>query len=211
MSTSLKEALEKIGLKSSDKGRDKHVVRKHHGGHIHSTGSGQDGRKDEHGRSHVNRDGQYRNQEFRQSKGGGLRQRDDQHQQVTPSQNQSERSARGQSADKNLHSDQSGAAPRNRFSPQNHQTSSTANLNSQQRPTGQRPQRQQNFCEACKKILPDVELYHHDNKNLSGEWLCCLCADKYKIPDNCRQTNQSDFSKKRIFRREYGATKRFFG
>ncbi|MBF0206505.1 MAG: hypothetical protein HQK53_06415 [Oligoflexia bacterium] len=66
------------------------------------------------------------------------------------------------------------------------------------------------FCDSCRKTLPDVEYYEHDIKNICGKWLCCLCADKLKIPDSFRQTNQSDFSKKRIFRREYGATKRFF-
>ncbi|MBF0315070.1 MAG: hypothetical protein HQK52_16725 [Oligoflexia bacterium] len=72
------------------------------------------------------------------------------------------------------------------------------------------PRRSSNFCDSCKKTSSDVELYEHDIKCLTGKWLCCMCADKLKIPDTCRQTNQSEFARKRMFRREYGATKRFF-
>ncbi|MBF0300438.1 MAG: hypothetical protein HQK51_17095, partial [Oligoflexia bacterium] len=69
--------------------------------------------------------------------------------------------------------------------------------------------RQYTYCEACSKTLPDVEYYEHQNRNLKVKWLCCICADANRISDSCRQTNQSDCAKKRIFRREYGATKRF--
>ena len=70
-------------------------------------------------------------------------------------------------------------------------------------------QQHKNFCESCRKISPDVEFYQHDNKQLKANWMCCICADKHRIPDECRITKQSDFSRKSMFRREYGATKRF--
>ncbi len=68
-------------------------------------------------------------------------------------------------------------------------------------------QKQRNFCEVCSCIYPDVERYNHRNPIIHGtKWICCLCADKNEIHDNCRQTAQSDFSKKNVFRRNYGPT-----
>lgn len=66
-----------------------------------------------------------------------------------------------------------------------------------------------NFCEVCHLHQPDVEFYKHRNPTVNAEWICCSCVDKNFIDDKFRTTEQSDFSKKRIFRREYGATKKF--
>jgi len=66
---------------------------------------------------------------------------------------------------------------------------------------------QQNFCEECKNIYPDVELYHHRNPTTEAEWICVRCADRLKIADQFRQTAQSDTSIKKLFRREHGATR----
>lgn len=68
-------------------------------------------------------------------------------------------------------------------------------------------QKQRNFCEECQQTYPDVELYHHRNKTTEAEWMCVRCADKLKIADTFRQTAQSDTSIKKLFRREYGATR----
>ena len=65
------------------------------------------------------------------------------------------------------------------------------------------------FCDNCEKGYPDVEFYKHRNPTLEAKWLCCECADKFSIPDDVRESNQSDFSKKGTFRRQYGRTKRF--
>ncbi len=64
-------------------------------------------------------------------------------------------------------------------------------------------------CESCKKTTPDVEYYQHSLKTLTAKWLCIPCADQHKILDDCRQTEQSDFSLRKTFRRLYGPTKRF--
>jgi len=64
-------------------------------------------------------------------------------------------------------------------------------------------------CESCKKTTPDVEYYQHSLKTLTARWLCIPCADQHKILDDCRQTEQSDFSLRKTFRRLYGPTKRF--
>ena len=68
-------------------------------------------------------------------------------------------------------------------------------------------QEQRNFCEECKQVHPDVELYYHNNPTSEAEWICVKCADRLKIADNCRQTAQSDTSLKKMFRREHGATR----
>lgn len=70
-------------------------------------------------------------------------------------------------------------------------------------------QMQRNFCEVCERVLPDVELYKHKNPTVDAEWICARCADLSMIPDKYRKTNQSDFSKRGTFRREYGETKKF--
>ncbi len=64
-------------------------------------------------------------------------------------------------------------------------------------------------CEACKGSSPDVEFYEHRNRMLSVRWLCIKCADQHRIPDDCRLTEQSQFSKTGRFLREFGATKIF--
>jgi hypothetical protein len=64
-------------------------------------------------------------------------------------------------------------------------------------------------CGHCKKNQPDVEFYEHTNRSVEAKWLCIPCADKAWIKDECRQTNQSSHSKSGIFRREFGATKKF--
>lgn len=68
-------------------------------------------------------------------------------------------------------------------------------------------QEQRNFCEECQQVLPDVELYYHNNPTTEAEWICVKCADRLKIADICRQTAQSDTSIKKMFRREHGATR----
>ena len=68
-------------------------------------------------------------------------------------------------------------------------------------------QEQRNFCEECQQVLPDVELYYHNNPTTEAEWICVKCADRLKISDICRQTAQSDTSIKKMFRREHGATR----
>ncbi len=66
---------------------------------------------------------------------------------------------------------------------------------------------QRNFCEECQQVYPDVELYYHRNPTTEAEWICVKCADRLKIADSFRQTAQSDTSIKKMFRREYGATR----
>ncbi len=65
------------------------------------------------------------------------------------------------------------------------------------------------FCEVCNRTLPDVEFYKHRNPTIKANWICVQCADTHSISDNFRTTNQSEHSRQRIFRREYGPTKRF--
>ncbi|MDH5581964.1 MAG: hypothetical protein OEY33_08645 [Bdellovibrionales bacterium] len=65
------------------------------------------------------------------------------------------------------------------------------------------------FCEVCNRTLPDVEHYNHRNPTVKANWICVQCADSHSISDNFRTTNQSEHSRQRIFRREYGPTKRF--
>jgi hypothetical protein len=60
-----------------------------------------------------------------------------------------------------------------------------------------------NFCDQCQKTLPDVELYEQRGRT---KWMCVLCADELMILDENRRTAQSDFSKKGMFRRQYGRT-----
>ena len=64
-------------------------------------------------------------------------------------------------------------------------------------------------CELCHKNAPDVERYNHTNKSIDASWLCLPCADRLSIPDDCRQTSQSDFSMRKTFTRQYGRTKKF--
>jgi hypothetical protein len=68
-------------------------------------------------------------------------------------------------------------------------------------------QEQRNYCEACEQVRPDVELYKHRNPTTEAEWICVRCADQLQIADTFRKTAQSDTSIKRMFRREYGATR----
>ena len=69
-------------------------------------------------------------------------------------------------------------------------------------------QQQRNFCGSCEKTAPDVEYYKHNNSSLQARWLCIVCADKHSIPDDTRESNQSDFAMRGIFRRGYGRTKK---
>lgn len=70
-------------------------------------------------------------------------------------------------------------------------------------------QEERNFCELCERIFPDVEHYKHRNPTIDVRWLCLGCADKNEIMDRFRTTAQSEYSKKGIFRREYGETAKF--
>lgn len=70
-------------------------------------------------------------------------------------------------------------------------------------------QQMHDFCDACQRGMPDVEFYKHNNPCVDAQWLCLSCADKNSIPDDCRTTNQSEYSRRGIFRREYGPTKKF--
>ncbi|MGB0454797.1 MAG: hypothetical protein ACPGJV_13895 [Bacteriovoracaceae bacterium] len=67
-------------------------------------------------------------------------------------------------------------------------------------------QRARTFCEVCERTLPDVERYKHRNPMTEAQWICVGCADRLMIEDRFRVTAQSDFSKKRMFRRYYGET-----
>ncbi len=62
-------------------------------------------------------------------------------------------------------------------------------------------------CELCRKSAPDVERYDHRNRSIDAFWLCLPCADRLSIDDACRQTAQSDFSMRKMFKRQYGRTK----
>lgn len=70
-------------------------------------------------------------------------------------------------------------------------------------------QQERNFCEVCEFIQPDVERFKHKNPTVDAEWICAACADKEEIHDQFRLTSQSEFSKKRRYRREFGPTKDF--
>ncbi len=72
-------------------------------------------------------------------------------------------------------------------------------------------QEQRNYCEACESIQPDVERYKHRNPVVDAQWICVSCADKNMIDDKFRVTSQSDFSIKKIFRREFGQTNKEAG
>lgn len=63
----------------------------------------------------------------------------------------------------------------------------------------------QNFCSGCRKTLPDVELYGSP-RGKRDRWLCVGCADEQMILDEHRKTAQSDFSNRKMFRRQYGRT-----
>lgn len=67
-------------------------------------------------------------------------------------------------------------------------------------------QEQRNFCEVCDSVQPDVERYNHRNPTIDAHWICVSCADKNMIDDKYRVTSQSDFSVKKLFKREFGAT-----
>jgi len=69
-------------------------------------------------------------------------------------------------------------------------------------------QEQRNYCEVCDSIQPDVEKYNHRNPTIRVQWICVSCADKNLIDDKFRATAQSDFSMKKTFKREYGATRK---
>ncbi|MCK5072364.1 MAG: hypothetical protein KAQ98_02995 [Bacteriovoracaceae bacterium] len=64
-------------------------------------------------------------------------------------------------------------------------------------------QEERNFCEVCKNVCPDVELYKHRNPTVDAQWICARCADIHQIPDSTRKSSQSDFAKKGMFRREF--------
>jgi hypothetical protein len=70
-------------------------------------------------------------------------------------------------------------------------------------------QKTRHFCEECKLTQPDVELYKHRMPTTEAEWICLSCVDRLMIEDRFRKTEQSDVSKKGMFRRFYGATKDF--
>ncbi len=70
-------------------------------------------------------------------------------------------------------------------------------------------QSHQTVCGNCNKSTPDVEFYNHRSKITRARWLCVICADENSISDETRETNQSEYSRKNIFRREFGRTKRF--
>ncbi|MCC6277717.1 MAG: hypothetical protein IT289_07370 [Oligoflexia bacterium] len=64
-------------------------------------------------------------------------------------------------------------------------------------------------CDHCKKSSPDVEYYEHNVRKVPSKWLCLNCADLNWIDDKFRQTNQSSHAKTGMFRRNFGATKKF--
>lgn len=78
-----------------------------------------------------------------------------------------------------------------------------------ERKQAEKHQTTRNFCEHCNLVFPDVELYKHRMPTTDAEWMCLNCADKLMIDDKFRQTQQSDVSKKKMFRRYFGATKDF--
>lgn len=78
-----------------------------------------------------------------------------------------------------------------------------------ERKQAEKHQTTRNFCEHCSLIHPDVERYKHRNPTTEAEWICLGCVDKLMIDDKFRVTQQSDVSKKGMFRRFFGATKDF--
>jgi len=72
-------------------------------------------------------------------------------------------------------------------------------------------QYQRNFCEQCNGTYPDVERFKHRNYSVDAQWMCVNCADLAEIHDDCRVTNQSEFSKQSKYIRRYGPTKVFEG
>lgn len=78
-----------------------------------------------------------------------------------------------------------------------------------ERNQAEKHQTTRNFCEHCNLIHPDVERYKHRMPTTEAEWICLGCADKLMIDDKFRVTQQSDVSKKNMFRRFFGATKDF--
>lgn len=75
----------------------------------------------------------------------------------------------------------------------------------------QKHQMDRNFCEQCETTQPDVERFKHKNYSIDAQWMCVNCADIAQIHDDCRVTNQSDFSKQNKYIRRYGPTKVFEG
>lgn len=73
----------------------------------------------------------------------------------------------------------------------------------------ERHQETRNFCEVCDLIQPDVERFVHKNPTIDAEWICSACADREQIHDQFRMTNQSEFSKSKRYRREFGPTQEF--
>ncbi|MBL7666329.1 MAG: hypothetical protein JNM93_14435 [Bacteriovoracaceae bacterium] len=65
------------------------------------------------------------------------------------------------------------------------------------------------FCEVCEMVQPDVERFFHKMPAIDAEWICVNCADKCKIHDDTRQTQQSHLSKMKQYKRFYGPTKKF--
>jgi len=78
-----------------------------------------------------------------------------------------------------------------------------------ERKQAEKHQTTRNFCEHCSLIHPDVERYRHNMPTTEAEWICLVCADKLMIDDRFRVTEQSDMSKKKMFRRYFGQTKDF--
>ena len=88
---------------------------------------------------------------------------------------------------------------------ENHRTSTRG----RERKEAEKHQTARNFCEHCSLIHPDVELYKHTMPTTEAEWMCLGCADQLMIDDRFRRTQQSDVSKRKMFRRYFGATKDF--
>jgi hypothetical protein len=78
-----------------------------------------------------------------------------------------------------------------------------------ERKQSEKHQTTRNFCEHCSLIHPDVERYKHRMPTTEAEWICLGCADKLMIDDKFRVSQQSDVSKKGMFKRYFGATKDF--
>lgn len=78
-----------------------------------------------------------------------------------------------------------------------------------ERQQSEKHQHSRNFCENCETTQPDVERYRHRNPTTDAEWMCVACVDRIMIDDQFRTTHQSDFAKKNMFKRFYGATKDF--
>ncbi len=78
-----------------------------------------------------------------------------------------------------------------------------------ERKQSEKHQTTRNFCEHCQLIQPDVERYKHRMPTTEAEWICLACVDKLMIDDKFRVTQQSDVSKKGMFKRYFGQTKDF--